>query len=290
MVFILIFFMSTLMLVAFIILIERNIMGLSQERKGPNIVGLWGVVQTILDGFKLILKKMYFPFLKKNFFFFMGPLLAILISFLMWLFIPLPLFFFYSNSTSMFFFFFLGSIHIFSILWSGWGSSTSYSTMGSIRCVAQMISYEVLLIFCFLLLLYNFNMLNFMVVYYMNMKKFFFFFFIFFFWMLITLAENNRTPFDLIEGESELVGGYNVEYSGSFFTLLFLSEYMSIWIYSILGGFFFFSFCLLGVFFFLTMLLMIRFVLPRFKYADLISLCWFSLLPILMLLFICFYM
>nr|AHZ94371.1 NADH dehydrogenase subunit 1 [Lissoclinum patella] len=248
MVFILIFFMSTLMLVAFIILIERNIMGLSQERKGPNIVGLWGVVQTILDGFKLILKKMYFPFLKKNFFFF---------------------FKIYSY---------------FSILWSGWGSSTSYSTMGSIRCVAQMISYEVLLIFCFLLLLYNFNMLNFMVVYYMNMKNFFFF------WMLITLAENNRTPFDLIEGESELVGGYNVEYSGSFFTLLFLSEYMSIWIYSILGGFFFFSFCLLGVFFFLTMLLMIRFVLPRFKYADLISLCWFSLLPILMLLFICFYM
>nr|AHZ94352.1 NADH dehydrogenase subunit 1 [Lissoclinum patella] len=185
--FILFFLLLTLMLVAFIILIERNIMGLSQKRKGPNIVGLWGLMQTMFDGFKLILKKMHFPFLKK-------------------------------------FFFFLGSIHIFSILWSGWGSSSSYSIIGSIRCVAQMVSYEVLLIFCFL----------------------------FFFWILITLAENNRTPFDLIEGESELVGGYSVEYSGSFYFII----------------------------------LMIRFVLPRLKYMDLISLCWFSLLPILMFMFL----
>nr|ATN28869.1 NADH dehydrogenase subunit 1 [Lissoclinum sp. TIC-2013-079] len=283
----LIIILFLLLLVAFLVLIERNILGLGQKRKGPNLVGFYGLMQTIMDGMKLLMKNMIFPHNSLSLYFFYGPILGFLLSLIMWFFLPLP-FTLINLYYGLILILFIGSLNSYSIMWSGWGSYSSYSKIGSLRSVAQMISYEVVLSFFFIIFLMNKGIYSFSSVLWYNQMFYIFFFFIFFVWIVISLAENNRTPFDLVEGESELVGGYNVEYSGSLFTLLFLSEYLVIWVFSFITMVFFFYFSLIIIMLMMLLFIFLRVTLPRYKYYDLIKICWLIILPFITFVLIFF--
>nr|YP_009114972.1 NADH dehydrogenase subunit 1 [Didemnum vexillum]AIZ58119.1 NADH dehydrogenase subunit 1 [Didemnum vexillum]UYK51623.1 NADH dehydrogenase subunit 1 [Didemnum vexillum] len=271
-----------LLMVAFLVLIERKILGLSQIRKGPNIVGFFGILQTLMDGIKLILKS--FTVMKKNEFmmFIYSPMMGFFLSLLNYYFF---IFFMVKSNMgySILFNLFIGGLTVYTILGSGWGSSNNYSLIGSLRAVAQMISYEVVLSFFILFLLIKQNSFSWNGLKNLNLSSPSLFFCLFFLGIVIFSAELNRTPFDLVEGESELVGGYNVEYSGIGFTFLFLAEYLNIWFYSFVMVILFFNikfiyiYSIIFVFFFCW----IRAMLPRFKFFDLIILMWKILLPLM---------
>nr|YP_008083015.1 NADH dehydrogenase subunit 1 [Rhodosoma turcicum]CCO25794.1 NADH dehydrogenase subunit 1 [Rhodosoma turcicum] len=273
--------LSLLLLVAFLVLFERNILGLIQIRKGPNTTGIYGVVQTVMDGVKLLMKEMVYTSNMRLLFFFLSPVVAFAMSLVNWLFIFFPSGLFLSKYGVLIT---LGvsSLMVYTILWAGWGSNAVFSLVGGVRAVAQMISYEV----CFGLLLLGLVL----VVGSYSWESFFYyqvggsFFWIFFsllvLWGGSVLAELNRTPFDLVEGESELVGGFNVEYAGYGFVLLFLSEYVNIWFMGMLTSLVFFFPSMM--IFFVVLSLYCRGALPRFKFTDLIMLTWKVYLPIVL--------
>nr|YP_002995737.1 NADH dehydrogenase subunit 1 [Clavelina lepadiformis]ACO40308.1 NADH dehydrogenase subunit 1 [Clavelina lepadiformis] len=285
--------LSLLLLVAFLVLMERNILGLLQIRKGPNIVGFFGIIQTVMDGIKLLLKQYIFKNTYGFFFFLFSPILSLGLALLNWVVLPVPNVVASSNF-SVLFTLFLSSVMVYTIVWAGWGSSSVYSLVGAIRAVAQMISYEVVIGFFFLFFLFYFKTFSWEGFFNTN-QSFYngFMFVLFFLWMVIMLAELNRTPFDLVEGESELVGGFNVEYSGCGFTFLFLSEYINIWFMSSITIIIFFGLgsLMLFDFFVISMVVMlvvfIRGMLPRYKFTDLIFLTWTVLMP--MVVFIVMY-
>nr|CAQ68507.1 NADH dehydrogenase subunit 1 [Halocynthia papillosa] len=278
-----VFLLCLLLLVAFLVLLERKFLGLTQIRMGPNVVGLSGVMQTIGDGIKLLLKRFFF-FGKMNFFFLMCPIIGFLLSVVHWLVMPIPGLFWYLGC-SVLFTFAVSGLLVYVVLWAGWGSDSVYGLLGSVRGVSQMISYEVVFMFfvlCFLMMYGDYSWDCFMGVGMLFGISFKFVFLLL--WCIILLAELNRVPFDLVEGESELVSGFNVEYAGFGFTLLFLAEYMNIWFvcfltYVVFVGFFgLFWFILFG-FSFVCMCVWIRCVLPRYKFTQLIDLMWKGLLP-----------
>nr|YP_008082982.1 NADH dehydrogenase subunit 1 [Pyura gangelion]CCO25761.1 NADH dehydrogenase subunit 1 [Pyura gangelion] len=273
-----------LLLVAFLVLLERKVLGMVQIRKGPNVVGVFGLVQTVMDGVKLLIKKFFMK--EKNGFFLLVPVLALVLSFFHWMVVPFP-FGFWCSEYSVLFTFVLMGFMVFVVLWVGWGSESSYSFIGSVRGVAQMISYEVVFMFylcCFLLVVCSFDWSDFLSKnnsLHSGVKGF-----MLVVWLVLILSELNRTPFDLVEGESELVSGFNVEYSGYGFTLLFLSEYMNIWFMSFLSGIVFYGingFLWFGMLLVLLFVLWIRSVLPRFKFTQLIFLMWGVYLPLVFL-------
>nr|YP_003331398.1 NADH dehydrogenase subunit 1 [Aplidium conicum]CAX68847.1 NADH dehydrogenase subunit 1 [Aplidium conicum] len=291
----LMFILFLLLLVAFLVLFERNILGLDQSRKGPNISGYFGILQTILDGVKLLMKEYFINPSMRILFFILSPLFGFFLSIMNWLFIAV-VFSIMAYESTVIFTLFIGSIMVYCVVWAGWGSNNTYSTIGAIRAVAQMISYEVVMGFFILLMIMSFGTFSWSMFHFLNFggMNFFLFFFLFFFWFCVILAELNRTPFDLVEGESELVGGFNVEYSGSGFTLLFLSEYVNIWFMGTLTVLmFFYSFSVFMMSFmlvisFVSFIIHIRSLLPRFKYFDLIFLTWKIMLPIVTMIFIFF--
>lgn len=279
-----------LLLVAFLVLFERKILRLSQIRKGPNIVGLYRILQTIVDRVKLILKN--FILLKKNefFLFVFSPILSFFLSLLNYFFFL----FFFSKSNIQFrilFNLFIRRLIVYTVLRARWGSSNSYSLIRSLRAVAQIISYEVVLSFFILFLLLKNNSFSWLRLSKLNIisRSIIFFFFIIL-RIVIFSAELNRTPFDLVEGESELVRRYNVEYSRIRFTFLFLAEYLNIWFYSFVIALLFFNikYILIITFFFIIIFCWIRALLPRFKFLDLINLIWKILLPIITILYLVF--
>nr|YP_003331097.1 NADH dehydrogenase subunit 1 [Herdmania momus]CAX65559.1 NADH dehydrogenase subunit 1 [Herdmania momus] len=275
-----------LLLVAFLVLLERKVLGMIQIRKGPNVAGVYGLVQTVLDGVKLLIKNFFMK--NKNVFFVFTPILGLMLSFLHWLVLPIP-FSLWGSHMSILYSFVIMGLMVFVVLWSGWGSKSGYGLIGSVRGVAQMVSYEVVFFFylmCFVLKMGDYDWEGFLSEGgtfggYLEV-------FLFMVWLVLILAELNRTPFDLVEGESELVSGFNVEYSGFGFTLLFLAEYMNIWFISLASGVVFYGLgggVYLGWFFFLFLILWVRGVLPRFKFYQLIELMWGVFLP--MVFFVC---
>nr|CUH72609.1 NADH dehydrogenase subunit 1 [Rhopalaea idoneta] len=286
--FFLIVVLVLLLLVAMLVLLERNILGVDQLRKGPNITGWYGILQTVSDGIKLILKVFLFTPGMRFFFFFLSPLIGLFLSLFNWFFVSVS-FVISSMEMTVVLTLFVGSMMVYTVVWAGWGSNSAYSVIGSIRAVAQMISYEVVLGLFVFFFIYNFSSYSWESFFFSNyMGGFFFFFLLFFMWVVVMMAELNRTPFDLVEGESELVGGFNVEYSGSGFTLLFLSEYVNIWFMCAISviiffGFFFgFFFSFFMVFFLGIFVVHIRGLLPRYKFFDLIVLTWKVFLPLIL--------
>nr|WRW10898.1 NADH dehydrogenase subunit 1 [Microcosmus sp. z YZ-2024] len=276
------YFLAVLLLVAFLVLLERKFLGLLQIRKGPNIVGIFGLLQTVMDGVKLLLKN--FLVNTTNYFFFFSPLFFFLLSLFQWLVLPVQ-FQYLNMSYTILITFLLSGLMVYILLWTGWGSNNSFGFIGTIRGIAQMISYEVVFFF--------FLMVFMMLLGYSSWDSFLcsngffksFFMFVFFMpWLVMVLLELNRAPFDLVEGESELVSGFNVEFSGFGFTLLFLAEYMNIWLLSFItslifwGGFY-------NLFVFTMMFIMVvlwsRGLLPRFKFLDIIFLTWKVYLPVI---------
>lgn len=270
MIFIIIIYIFLLLIVAFLVLLERKVLRLAQIRKRPHIVRFYGILQTVIDRVKLLIKS--FLILPKfiSFFFLFSPFCAFFLSLVLWFF-PYASFSLSINEFNIFIIITLISLNRHTIVWARWRSSNIYSLFRAIRAVAQIISYEIILSFFFFLIIIKTGSFTWEVFNYTN---FYFFFFLFVLWVIIMLAETNRTPFDLVEGESELVRRYNVEFSRSGFTLLFLAEYLNIWLICLLTVIFFFSKSFFFFFFFSIIFLIIRAQLPRFKFFDLIFLAW----------------
>jgi len=279
-----------LLSVAFLVLSERKILGLAQIRKRPNVVRYFGLVQTVFDRVKLLTKQRIFN--NKYFYYLYDiiPFIFLILSILGWL--LLRSFNSILNFSFGFIFLILISLLIiFPSLWSRWRSNSIFTSIGSIRRVAQICSYDIIFIFLiliFLILNFSFNFNNFSIFILNNIFNIF----VLILWILSVLAELNRTPFDLLEGESELVSRFNTEFGSRGFTLLFIREYISLWLLSgfvtilmILGrSFQFYNLILILILTFST--IFIRASYPRIKFNEIIELLWFSLIFIVLILLI----
>ena len=294
----LIVIITFLISIAYLTLIERKLLGYSQLRKGPNKVGLYGILQPLSDGIKLFSNELILPSHINLFFYIISPLISIFISFFLLIFIPLyNNISYFSSNYSILIIFIISTINIYCIIFCGWGSNNKYSYIACLRSTAQLISYEILItviLLSFFLLIKSFNIFNIVLIQINSIILFLPYFFFFIILLISFLVETNRTPFDLLESESELVSGYNVEYSSILFTLFFLSEYLHIIFYSILLKIFFFNLNnnLLNIIFFIIILLfflLVRTSFPRIKYDYLMDLCWKFLLPLSFLLILILY-
>nr|YP_009536194.1 NADH dehydrogenase subunit 1 [Exorista civilis]YP_009540723.1 NADH dehydrogenase subunit 1 [Clemelis pullata]AYM35225.1 NADH dehydrogenase subunit 1 [Exorista civilis]AYQ22811.1 NADH dehydrogenase subunit 1 [Clemelis pullata] len=272
--------------VAFLTLLERKVLGYIQIRKGPNKVGLMGIVQPFCDAIKLFTKEQTYPMLSNYISYYFSPVFSLFLSLLVWMCMPMFVKLF-SFNLGILFFLCCTSLGVYTVMIAGWSSNSNYALLGGLRAVAQTISYEVsmaLILLSFIFLIGSYNMLMFY-----KYQMFIWFLFILFpmslVWFSISLAETNRTPFDFAEGESELVSGFNVEYSSGGFALIFLAEYASILFMSMLFSMMFLGSDIYSFLFYLKlmfisfMFIWVRGTLPRFRYDKLMYLAWKSFLP-----------
>nr|AUR43959.1 NADH dehydrogenase subunit 1 [Glomeridesmus spelaeus]QCF39676.1 NADH dehydrogenase subunit 1 [Glomeridesmus spelaeus]QCF39689.1 NADH dehydrogenase subunit 1 [Glomeridesmus spelaeus] len=271
--------------IAFFTLLERKMLGYIQIRKGPFKVGYYGIVQPFADAMKLMSKEFYYPLNSMFNLFMMSPIMNLFLVMFMWLLYPSlsgMMSFFYG----MIFFMCSLSFSVFMVLWSGWSSNSKYSLLGGLRSVAQSISYEVSLAFLLMscvMLIGSYCFLDLKNIQKDYIWMMFMLYPIFLMIMCSLIAETNRTPFDFAEGESELVSGFNIEYGGILFTLIFLAEYGSILLMSMMMTLLFMGG--MEMMFFLSMLLVacmfliIRGTFPRFRYDKLMMLSWKVFLP-----------
>nr|WPY71342.1 NADH dehydrogenase subunit 1 [Gampsocera sp.] len=273
--------------VAFLTLLERKVLGYIQIRKGPNKVGIMGVPQPFSDAIKLFTKEQTYPLMSNYISYYFSPIFSLFLSLLCWMCIPFLIKLF-SFNLGILFFLCITSLGVYTIMIAGWSSNSNYALLGSLRSVAQTISYEVslaLILLSFIFLIGDYNFMNFF--YY---QKYMWFFILLFpmmlVWMSISLAEMNRTPFDFAEGESELVSGFNIEYSSGGFALIFLAEYASILFMSMLFSLMFLGGDLFSVMFYIKLtfisffIIWVRGSLPRFRYDKLMYLAWKGFLPL----------
>nr|YP_009689668.1 NADH dehydrogenase subunit 1 [Runchomyia reversa]QEE94397.1 NADH dehydrogenase subunit 1 [Runchomyia reversa] len=272
--------------VAFLTLLEQKVLGYIQIRKGPNKVGFIGLLQPFSDAVKLFTKEITYPLLSNYIFYYFSPIFSLFLSLLIWMTMPY-LIKLYSFNLGVLFFLCITSLGVYTVMVAGWSSNSNYALLGGLRAVAQTISYEVslaLILLSFIILIGNYN---FMYFYEFQIYSWFilFCFPLAMVWFVSCLAETNRTPFDFAEGESELVSGFNVEYSSGGFALIFLAEYSSILFMSMLFCVIFLGSDIYNFFFFLKltvisfMFIWVRGTLPRFRYDKLMYLAWKSFLP-----------
>jgi NADH-quinone oxidoreductase subunit H len=294
-----------LIAVAFYTLAERKVMAAVQRRKGPNVVGIWGFLQPLADGLKLILKEIIYPSLSNYRLFIFAPLFTFLMSLIGWAVIP------WSFSSvladiklSALFIFAVSSFGVYGIILAGWASNSKYAFLGCMRSTAQMISYEIVLGFILLIVALFAGSLNLKDIVLAQTSIWFFIplapLVIIFF--IAMLAETNRIPFDLPEAEAELVAGYNTEYSSIIFAMFFLAEYSNMLLMASLLSIFFFGgwlspFLFIDNFFNFTLIfstfwlpikisiiaviyILIRAAYPRVRYDQLMRLCWKEFLPL----------
>nr|AXS65540.1 NADH dehydrogenase subunit 1 [Chrysomeloidea sp. 7 KM-2017] len=296
-------FLSSLILVvcvlvgvAFLTLLERKVLGYIQIRKGPNKLGFIGLVQPFSDAIKLFTKEQTYPFMSNFSLYYFSPFMNLFLSLFLWMCLPFVSVNF-SFSMSVLFFLSVSSLSVYTVMLAGWSSNSSYSLLGSLRAVAQTISYEVslsLILLSFLFLVLSLNFLDF----FKYQEKAWFLFLLLplsMMWFVSSLAETNRTPFDFAEGESELVSGFNVEYSSGGFAMIFLAEYSSILFMSVLSTILFLGSNLSSWLFFLKLVFLsflwvwVRGTLPRFRYDKLMYLAWKSYLSVSLNFLLFFY-
>lgn len=232
-------------------------MGLFHNRLGPNKVSFIGLLQPLLDAFKLLSKQNLVPLRSNKFTYNAAPHLALILSLFVWLTMP-TLYSMLSINYSLIIFFCVSSIIVFSVLLAGWSSNSKYSLIGSLRSVAQSISYEAVfstLVVLVIVLLLSFSIRSSFTLsslIYLPLLPL---------WIICTLAETHRAPFDFRESESELVSGFNTEYSGAYFAFIFLSEYAVLLYSCILISILFFSWLIpFNIFSYVLLTLLFRFV------------------------------
>nr|UOU85200.1 NADH dehydrogenase subunit 1 [Empis stercorea] len=272
--------------VAFLTLLERKVLGYIQIRKGPNKVGLMGIPQPFCDAIKLFTKEQTYPLMSNYISYYFSPIFSLFLSLLVWMCMPMIVKL-YAFNLGLLFFLCCTSLGVYTVMIAGWSSNSNYALLGGLRAVAQTISYEVslaLILLSFVFLIGSYNILDFM-VYQKNIWFLVMLFPMALVWFSSCLAETNRTPFDFAEGESELVSGFNVEYSSGGFALIFLAEYASILFMSMLFCVIFLGSNVYDINFYLKLTFMsflfiwVRGTLPRFRYDKLMYLAWKCFLP-----------
>jgi len=300
---ILIFLIFILLSIAFTTLIERKVMASMQRRRGPNIVGIFGFLQPIADGVKLVFKENIIPKDSDQFVFILAPIFTFFCSLKIWASIPFDGSDIQAFSVNgILYLLIIMSFSAYGIIFAGWSSNSKYAFLGGLRSTAQMISYEICLSFIFLTVVVLSQSIDLKEIVFIQTQCWFIFPLLplWFIFIICCLAETNRAPFDLPEAEAELVAGYNVEYSAIPFAMFFLGEYSNIIALSALSTIFFFGGWLpffnmyfipgyvwfsikisLHVFLFVW----VRATFPRYRYDQLMKLGWKILLPLTLSIF-----
>lgn len=274
--------------VAFFTLLERKLLGYFQLRVGPNKVGLGGIGQPVADAMKLFLKGFVVPDVVNKLLFFIGPSFMLVVCVGVWVVYPVG----YPSLHYLWGFLFfvcLSSVGVFGVIMVGWSSNSKYAYLGCVRAAAQFISYEVVMVLIVLSVVFigqRFDLGCFSGAGFWGVG---FLFPLFLMWLVCVLAETNRAPFDFVEGESELVSGFNVEYGGVGFAIIFIAEYRMVLFIGVLTGVVFGGGATYGVVFRCVMrFVVIVFVvlcrggLPRYRYDLLIGLTWKYMLPVVL--------
>jgi NADH-quinone oxidoreductase subunit H len=296
---ILIIVVPLLISVAYFTLAERKILGAIQRRRGPNVVGVYGLLQPLSDGFKLLVKETVLPSNANKFIFIIAPIITFVISLMGWAIIPYDKYSVLSEiNVGVLYLFAISSLGVYGIIMSGWASNSKYAFLGALRSAAQMVSYEVSIGFIIVTIVICCGSFNLQTIIESQRNTWFIVPFMPLFLMFFTsaLAETNRHPFDLPEAEAELVSGYNVEYSAMGFALFSLGEYANMLLMSSLNVILFFGGWLppleiLGfipgsiwfgfkICFFVILYVWIRAALPRYRYDQLMGLGWKVFLPV----------
>lgn len=287
---ILINYLIILIAIAFFTLLERKILGYIQIRKGPNKVSLIGLPQPFADAIKLFAKELSFPTSSNLYPFIYSPIIGLRLALLFWSLYPYssPIYF---PIYGALLFLCISRLNVYATLSAGWASNSKYALLGAIRRIAQTISYEVriaLTLLRALIILLSFNLILIRSSQWSSISLIFPPLFII--WFITSLAETNRTPFDLSEGESELVSGFNVEFRAGRFALIFIAEYTNILTIRLFTSIFFFGIIPLAIFtdiplilktiFFAFLFIWVRGTLPRIRYDKLINLAWKTFLPL----------
>nr|APT69309.1 NADH dehydrogenase subunit 1 [Hemigrapsus sanguineus] len=273
--------------VAFVTLLERKILGYIQIRKGPNKVGYMGILQPFSDAVKLFTKEQIVPTMSNFLVYYLCPVFSLFVSLVVWCVLPYETGLMSFNLSILFFLCCL-SVGVYSTMVAGWSSNCKYSLLGSLRAVAQTISYEVslaLILLSFVMLIGGFSLELF------NKYQNYFWFVMISFplsmvWFSSCLTETNRTPFDFAEGESDLVSGFNTYYGAGGFALIFMAEYPSILFMIVLFTIFFLGSKPFKLMFYFKPIMeafafvWVRGTLPRLRYDKLMYLAWKSSLPV----------
>jgi NADH-quinone oxidoreductase subunit H len=296
------------LIVAYTTYSERKIIGFMQSRLGPTRTGPFGLLQPIADVIKLLTKEVIIPSNASKGLFLTAPIIMLVHSLLVWSVIPLSEYFVIANiNAGLLFILALTSLSVYGVILAGWASNSKYAFLGSMRSAAQIIAYEIAMGFALVGVLMAAGSLNLQEIILSQRGGIFNWYWLplfplFIIYLIAGIAETNRAPFDVSEGESEIVAGFHVEYSGVAFAMFFLAEYMNLILISILVSIMFFGGWLSpfeGTFFenyfqwipgfvwlsiktlsFIFIFLWLRATLPRYRYDQIMRLGWKIFLPI----------
>ena len=293
--------LPVLIAVALIVWVDRRIWGLVQLRKGPNVVGPFGLFQTLADALKYIFKEIIIPAGANKIIFILAPVVTMSLALLAWAVIPFGENLYVTNiNVGILYLFAVSSLGVYGIIMAGWASNSKYPFLGALRSAAQMVSYEVSIGFIIVTVLLCVGSLN-LVDIVMAQKNIWFaipllpMFVIFF---ISALAETNRPPFDLPEAEAELVSGYQTEYSGMMYALFWLGEYANILLMCALGSILFLGgwlspidaapfniipspiWLILKILLLFVVFALVKAIVPRYRYDQLMRLGWKVFLPL----------